>query len=178
MFNLLAAALLTGCAIVQYDGNPTHPDMHTLWRIVERSKVTSFGTSPTFVNTLAQHGIRPRDHFDLSALEGVLCTGSPLTPESFAWFYEAVKDDLWVSSISGGTDVATGFVGGLPTLPVHSGEIQVHCLGVDVHAFDARGQSVIDEEGELVIAKPMPTMPLYFWNDPDGKRYHLSLIHI
>ena len=126
------------------------------------------------MNTLAQHGIRPRDHFDLSALEGVLCTGSPLTPESFAWFYEAVKDDLWVSSISGGTDVATGFVGGLPTLPVHSGEIQVHCLGVDVHAFDARGQSVIDEEGELVIAKPMPTMPLYFWNDPDGKRYHDS----
>ena len=174
MFNLLAAALLTGCAIVQYDGNPTHPDMHTLWRIVECSRVTSFGTSPTFVNTLAQHGIRPRDHFDLSALEGVLCTGSPLTPESFAWFYEAVKDDLWVSSISGGTDVATGFVGGLPTLPVHSGEIQVHCLGVDVHAFDARGQSVIDEEGELVIAKPMPTMPLYFWNDPDGKRYHDS----
>ncbi|MEM7406923.1 MAG: AMP-binding protein, partial [Pseudomonadota bacterium] len=142
--------------------------------IVERSRVTSFGTSPTFVNTLAQHNVCPRDEFDLSALEGALCTGSPLTPESFAWFYDKVKPDLWVSSISGGTDVAAGFVSGVPTRPVHSGEIQGHCLGVDVRAFDPNGESLIDAEGELVIAQPMPTMPLEFWNDPDGSRYHES----
>jgi acetoacetyl-CoA synthetase len=174
MFNLLAAALLTGCSIVQYDGNPAYPDMKTLWRIAEAAKVTSFGTSPTFVQTLTQHKVRPSDEFDLSALKGALCTGSPLTPESFAWFYDNVKSDLWVSSVSGGTDVATAFVGGAPTLPVHSGEIQAFCLGVDVHAFDANGRSVTGEEGELVVTQPMPSMPLYFWNDPDGTRYHES----
>ena len=174
MFNLLAAALITGCSIVQYDGNPAHPDLNALWRIVERSKVTTFGTSPTFVNTLAQNNVRPRDDFDLTSLDTVLCTGSPLTPESFEWFYQAVKSDLWVASISGGTDVASGFVAGVPTLPVHSGEIQAHCLGVDVRSYDANGQSVIEEEGELVITQPMPTMPLYFWNDADGARYHAS----
>jgi acetoacetyl-CoA synthetase len=174
MFNLLAAALLTGCSIVQYDGNPAYPDMKTLWRIAETAKVTSFGTSPTFVQTLTQHQVRPSDEFNLSALRGALCTGSPLTPESFAWFYENVKADLWVSSVSGGTDVATAFVGGAPTLPVHSGEIQALCLGVDVHAYDANGLSVTEEEGELVLTQPMPSMPLYFWNDPDGKRYHES----
>ena len=174
MFNLLAAALITGCSIVQYDGNPAHPDLNALWRIVERSKVTTFGTSPTFVNTLAQNNVRPRDDFDLTSLDTVLCTGSPLTPESFEWFYQAVKSDLWVASISGGTDVASGFVAGVPTLPVHSGEIQAHCLGVDVRSYDANGQSVIEEEGELVITQPMPTMPLYFWNDAGGARYHAS----
>lgn len=174
MFNLLAAALITGCSIVQYDGNPAHPDLNALWRIVGRSKVTTFGTSPTFVNTLAQNNVRPRDDFDLTSLDTVLCTGSPLTPESFEWFYQAVKSDLWVASISGGTDVAAGFVAGVPTLPVHSGEIQAHCLGVDVRSYDANGQSVIEEEGELVITQPMPTMPLYFWNDADGTRYHTS----
>jgi len=174
MFNLLAAALIAGTSIVQYDGNPAYPDLKALWRIVERSKVTSFGTSPTFVNTLAQANVSPREEFDLSALQGVVCTGSPLTPESFAWFYDKVKTDLWVSSISGGTDVAAGFVSGVPTLPVHSGEIQAHCLGVDVHSFDPAGNSVIDGEGELVITQPMPTMPLYFWGDEDGSRYHDS----
>jgi acetoacetyl-CoA synthetase len=174
MFNLLAAALITGASIVQYDGNPAHPDLKALWRIVERSKVTSFGTSPTFVNMLAQNHVCPKDGFDLRSLRGALCTGSPLTPESFAWFYDQVKADLWVSSISGGTDVATGFVGGVPTLPVHSGEIQGHCLGVDVHSFDSAGNSLIEAEGELVITQPMPTMPLYFWNDPDGRRYQES----
>ncbi|MBT6274526.1 MAG: acetoacetate--CoA ligase [Chromatiales bacterium] len=174
MFNLLVAALITGTSIVQYDGNPAYPDMKALWRMVERSKVTSFGTSPTFVNTLAQNNVCPNDEFDLSSLRSAVCTGSPLTPESFAWFYDKVKTDLWVSSLSGGTDVATGFVGGVPIAPVHSGEIQGHCLGVDVRSFDDNGKGVIEAEGELVITQPMPTMPLYFWNDETGQRYHES----
>ena len=174
MFNLLVAGLITGSSIVQYDGNPAYPDFEALWRIVDRSKVTNFGTSPTFVNTLAQHDVVPRQNYSLEHLECVLCTGSPLTPESFEWFYQNVKQDLWVASISGGTDVATGFVGSVPTLPVHSGEIQAPNLGVDVCAFDHEGNAVVGEEGELVVRQPMPTMPLYFWNDAHGVRYKES----
>jgi acetoacetyl-CoA synthetase len=171
MFNVLASALLAGSAVVLYDGNPGWPDDSTLWRIAQDSKATNFGTSPTFVSALAQRGAVPRQQFDLSALDGVLCTGSPLTPESFSWIYDNVKSDLWVSSISGGTDVACGFIGGVPTLPVHSGELQVPCLGVDVRALDPAGNSVTQAEGELVIMQPMPSMPLHFWNDADGSRY-------
>ena len=174
MFNLLVGALITGASIVLYDGNPAYPDFNTLWRIVERTGATNFGTSPTFVNILAQAGVCPRERFDLSGLRNVLCTGAPLTPESFDWIYANVKSNLWVSSISGGTDTACGFVAGVPILPVHSGEIQAPCLGVDVKAFDADGNSVVEDEGELVITQPMPSMPLYFWDDPGGRRYHGS----
>lgn len=171
MFNLLASALICGASAVQYDGNPGWPDENTLFRIAQDSGTTNFGTSPTFVQMLGSRGARPMDGFDLSPLEGVLCTGSPLTPESFNWIYENVKRDLWVSSISGGTDVASGFVGGVQTLPVHAGELQAPLLGVDVAAFDDRGQPASDGIGELVITQPMPSMPLNFWNDADGSRY-------
>ncbi|MCB1744843.1 MAG: AMP-binding protein, partial [Gammaproteobacteria bacterium] len=174
MFNLLTSALINGTGIVQYDGNPGYPDLNTLWRIVDETGVTSFGTSPTFVNILAQNRVVPGEQFALERLEGAICTGSPLTPESFAWFYQNVKRDLWVSSTSGGTDIATAFVGGVPILPVHSGELQAPCLGVDVRAFDAQGNSVVGVEGELVVTQPMPSMPLYFWNDADGSRYRES----
>ena len=174
MFNMLVGALVAGASIVLYDGNPAYPDLSTLWRLVERTGATSFGTSPTFVHTMAQNRLCPREQFDLSSLRNVLCTGSPLTPESFSWIYENVKENLWVSSISGGTDVSGGFVAGSPILPVHSGEIQAPCLGVDVCAFDRSGTPIVGEEGELVITQPMPSMPLYFWGDPGGKRYHES----
>ena len=178
MFNLLVNAMATGASIVLYDGSPAYPDLYSLWRMAEQTDTTNFGTSPTFINILAQNGVRPRDRIDVSKLRGIICSGSPLTPESFEWFYANVRSDLWVSSISGGTDVVTGFVGAAATLPVHAGEIQAPSLGVDVHAFDANGNSVIEEEGELVVTRPMPSMPLNFWNDPDGRRYHESYFDV
>lgn len=174
VFPNLVAALLTGASIVLYDGDPLHPGVDRLWKIAESSGVTHFGVSPTFVKMQGRHGIVPRERYDLSRLECVVCTGSPLTPESFSWVYDNVKRDLWVTSVSGGTDIVTPFVGGVPTLPVHSGEIQARCLGVDVHAYDPDGRPVIDREGELVVAQPMPSMPLRLWDDPDGRRYRES----
>jgi acetoacetyl-CoA synthetase len=133
--------------------------------------VSLFGASPTYVDQLARNGIVPRERYPLSKLRTISLAGSPATPECMAWFYGNVKPDLWVANGSGGTDCCTGFVGGVPTLPVHAGEIQAPSLGVSVKAFDERGQSIIDQVGELVITQPMPSMPLKFWNDPDDERY-------
>jgi acetoacetyl-CoA synthetase len=119
-------------------------------------------------------GIAPGEIADLSALRAILSTGSPLTADAYEWIYSAVKPDVWLNSTSGGTDVAAGFVGGAPTLPVTAGEIQCRCLGIAAHAFDERGRAVTDEVGELVITEPMPSMPLFFWNDPGGRRYRES----
>ena len=171
MFNLVLSGLLTSSAIVLYDGNPAYPDLQTLWRFAEKYRVTYFGTSPTFINTMMQHQLMPRQHFDLSALNTIVCTGSPATPEIFAWFYENVKTEVWVAPLSGGTDVCAPFVGGVPTLPVQAGLMQAPCLGVNVQAFDDNGNAVVDEVGELVVTEPMPSMPLYFWNDQDNHRY-------
>ncbi len=171
VFLALVGALATGSTIVLYDGNPVWPEPDTLWRMADELEVTHFGTSPAFVNMLNKMGVSPIDTFDLKALECVVCTGSPLEPASFAWIYEHVKNDLWVTSTSGGTDVASSFVAGVPTLPVHNGEIQARCLGLDVDVFDDAGQSLIDEEGELVVKQTMPSMPLYFWGDDGNQRY-------
>ncbi|WP_428311215.1 acetoacetate--CoA ligase [Hydrocarboniphaga sp.] len=172
MYNLLVAALLTGAAIVQYDGSPMHPAPDFLWSLAAATRTTNFGASPTFVQIMEKAGLRPCDGFDLSALESVLVAGAPCTPETFKWFYDHVRADLWVTSQSGGTEVGSAFVGASPTLPVHAGEIQARCLGMAIEAWSDDGVALVDQVGELVCTKPFPSMPLYFFNDADGARYH------
>jgi acetoacetyl-CoA synthetase len=171
MFNLLVGGLVTGGSIVVYDGCPTWPGPGALFEIAERSGVTYFGASPTFVHGLMAREYSPGVSLDLSRIRTVALTGSPSAPETFRWFYDNLHPDLHVVSMSGGTDVVAAFVGGAPILPVHAGEIQAPCLGVAAWAFDEQGNSVIDEDGELVITRPMPSMPLYLLNDPGNKRY-------
>jgi len=171
MWNFLVSSMLVGVVPVLYDGNPNYPDAAALWRIVERSKTTLFGASPTFVQMQQQAGIVPRDDFNLDSLQGVMLAGSPVSADCMAWFYDNVKSDLWVMPGSGGTDVCSGFCGGVPGPPVYAGEIQALHLGVDAYAFDDDGKPVIGEVGELVITQPMPSMPVCFWNDKDDARY-------
>jgi acetoacetyl-CoA synthetase len=171
MFNALLSALLQGSSVVLYDGHPAYPTPALLWQLAADSSATLFGASPTFVQMMRKAGIVPRERFDLSALRTVLLTGSPVTPESTAWFYENVKDDLWVTSPSGGTELCAGLVGGSSLLPVYAGEIQTRLLGMDVHAWNQDGKEVINEVGELVVTSPAPSMPLYFMNDPGDARY-------
>ncbi|HKT05326.1 MAG TPA: acetoacetate--CoA ligase [Rugosimonospora sp.] len=171
MWNFLACSPLVGAVPVLYDGSPGHPDLDVLWRLAQDSRATFFGTSPSFVNLVRQAGVVPRERFDLSPLRVVMPAGSPVGPDITAWFYENVKPDVWVATGSGGTDCCTGFVGGVPTLPVYAGEIQARSLGVAAYAYDERGRSVVDEVGELVIAQPMPSMPVRLWGDRDGQRY-------
>jgi len=171
MFNALVSALVQGSSIVLYDGHPAHPTPALLWQLAADARATCFGASPAFVQIMQKVGIVPRERFDLSHLDGVLLTGSPVTPESTAWFYANVKDDLWVTSPSGGTELCAGLVGGSPLLPVYAGEIQARLLGMDVHAWNEDGEEVFDEVGELVVTSPMPSMPLRFMNDPGDVRY-------
>lgn len=172
VWNMLIAGLLTGAAVVLYDGNPSYPGPELLWKIIAETGVTSFGSSPTYVQLQEKAGLQPGAQFDLSRLENVFLSGAPSTPETFEWFYRFVKQDLWVTSQSGGTEVATPFVGGAPILPVHAGEIQCRCLGMDVHAWSDDGKELVNEVGELVVTSPFPSMPVRFWNDEGGKRYH------
>ncbi len=178
MFNMLAGALLTGASIVLYDGNPGYPHIGILWEIAEKTGVTFFGASPTYVNLMVKAGLSPKQKYDLSKLESVLLSGSPSTPETFRWVYENVKKDLWLTSQSGGTDIASGFVGAIPIEPVHAGEIQVRMLGVHVQSYNDDGQPIVDEIGELVVTKPMPSMPIYFWNDKENRRYMESYFDV
>jgi acetoacetyl-CoA synthetase len=171
MWNALLSALLAGASVVLYDGHPAHPTPALLWHLAADAKATTFGASPTFVQMMVKAGIVPRDIVDVSNLQGVLLTGSPVSPETTAWFYENVKTDLWVNSPSGGTEVVAAWVGGSPTLPVYAGEIQTRTLGMDVHAWDEAGNDVTNEVGELVVTSPAPSMPLRFWNDPGDVRY-------
>ena len=159
---------------VLYDGHPAYPTPDFVFDLAARTKAQTLGTSPTFVMTMQKQGIVPKDKYDLSALENLFLVGSPATPETFAWAYENVKSDLWVTSQSGGTEFCSGLVGGSPTLPVFAGEIQARTLGADVRAFDERGEEVIGEPGELVVRKPMPSMPLYLWGDRDFEKYKSS----
>jgi acetoacetyl-CoA synthetase len=170
MWNLLVSALALGSAIVLYDGNPAYPTADALWRFADRIGITCFGVSAPYLTSCMKSGLRPRDDFSFAALRSVGSTGAPLPPEGFAWVYDAVGDDLLLNSASGGTDVCTAFVGGVPTLPVRAGEIACRMLGAAVEAYDANGRSVIGEVGELVITAPMPSMPVGFWNDPGGTR--------
>jgi acetoacetyl-CoA synthetase len=174
MWNFLVGTLLAGSTIVLYDGNPGHPDLDVLWALAEEMGVTSFGTSASYIAACAKAELKPGETHDLGALRSLGSTGSPLAPEGFQWAYDAIKPDLWLFSTSGGTDLCTAFVGGVPTLPVYRGELQARALGAAVRAFDEEGREVIDEVGELVITEPMPSMPIFFWGDPDGERYRES----
>ncbi|MFI2664957.1 acetoacetate--CoA ligase [Micromonospora carbonacea] len=171
MWNFLVSAPAVGAAIVLFDGNPGHPDLGGLWRLAAETGTTYFGTSAPFLLACRKAGLVPREVADLSALRGVGSTGAPLPAEGFTWVYEAVGTDLQLQSLSGGTDVCTGFVGGVPLLPVHAGEITCRALGARVEARSADGTPVLGELGELVITAPMPSMPVGFWNDTDGSRY-------
>ncbi len=174
MWNFLVGALLTDASIVLYDGSPGHPDMEVLWQLAADTGTTCFGTSASFIASCMKADAEPGRGRDLSALRAVGSTGSPLAPEGFQWVYDHVGADTWLFSTSGGTDVCTAFVGGVPILPVYRGELQARSLGCAVEAFDEQGRAVFDEVGELVITEPMPSMPLFFWGDEDGSRYRAS----
>jgi acetoacetyl-CoA synthetase len=174
MWNFLLSFMLSGSVPVFYDGHPTYPDNDVLWKMASEAKATAFGGSPTYIQMMQAAGVVPKERYDFSNLRYVMCAGSPVTPEVMQWFYDSVGDDLWVTTQSGGTDICSGFVGPSPLLPVHAGEMQCRLLGVDVCAFDDDGEAVVGEVGELVCRQPMPSMPLYFWNDPDGERYRTS----
>ncbi|MBS4215033.1 acetoacetate--CoA ligase [Neobacillus rhizophilus] len=178
MWNVTVSGLLTGAAIVLYDGNPSYPNDETLWSLAESTKMTTFGTSASFLMASLKAGIKPKEQFDLSHLRSIGSTGSPLPESGFDWVYEYVKEDIWLTSTSGGTDICSGFVGGSPTLPVYSGEIQARVLGSAVKAFNDAGEGVINEIGELVVTEPMPSMPIYFWNDKNGVRYKESYFDV
>jgi acetoacetyl-CoA synthetase len=173
MWNFLVGCLLSDAAIVLYDGSPAHPDAGMLWGLAERTGMTCMGVSAGLLASMEKAGVEPREH-DLGALRGIGSTGSPLSPESFRWVYGHVRPDVWLFSTSGGTDVCTAFVAGCPLLPVYEGEIQCRALGCAVEAWDEHGNSLLDEVGELVITKPMPSMPLYLWGDDDGERLRES----
>ena len=174
MWNLLIGGLLADTMILLYDGSPGYPAIGTLWQFAEDSGMTFFGASAAYIASCMKAEIEPGKTYDLSKLRGIGSTGSPLPPEGFQWIYEHVKRNIWLASVSGGTDVCSAFVGGSVLLPVYAGELQCRSLGAKVEAFDEQGKPLVDELGELVITEPMPSMPLFFWNDPDGKRYQES----
>ncbi|HEX4691006.1 MAG TPA: acetoacetate--CoA ligase [Solirubrobacteraceae bacterium] len=171
MWNFLVSGLLTEAAVVLYDGNPGYPDLNRLWALAAEAGITTFGTSASYIASCMKAGIEPaRDH-DLSALRAVGSTGSPLSADGFRWVYEHVGEDTWLFSTSGGTDLCSAFVGGCPLVPVYEGELQARSLAAKVEAWDPEGRPLIGEVGELVVTEPMPSMPLYLWDDPDGERY-------
>ena len=174
MWNFLVSGLLTGTTVVLYDGSPGYPSTDAQWRIAELTRATLYGTSAAYVMACRKADVHPAHDFDLSALRCVATTGSPLPPDGFRWLHDEVAEDLWIASVSGGTDVCSCFVGAVPTLPVHIGELQAACLGTDLQAFDPQGEPVTDEVGELVVTNPMPSMPVRFWNDPGDARYRES----
>lgn len=171
MWNFVVSALLSDVVPVLYDGNPAWPDGDLLWKMVQDSKANLFGASPTYQSILEKNGIVPKDRFDLSSLASVTLAGSPVTPECQAWFHENVKRDAWIAPGCGGTDICSGFVAGVVTLPQYAGEIQARALGVAVHVIGESGEFVVDEVGEMVVTQPMPSMPIGFWNDARHERY-------
>jgi len=174
MWNFLVGVLLTPASIVLYDGSPAAPDMDVLWDLAAAAGITTFGTSASYVAQCMKAGVEPGAGRDLGALRNVGSTGSPLAPEGFQWVYDHLGADTWLFSTSGGTDVCTAFVGGVPTLPVHRGELQARSLGCKVEAWDPDGRPLVGEVGELVVTEPMPSMPLHLWGDADGSGYRAS----
>jgi acetoacetyl-CoA synthetase len=174
MWNLLVGGLLRGSTVVLYDGHPSYPGPDRLWALADREGVTYFGVGASYLHGCLKADLRPRERLALGRLRGVGSTGSPLSPAGFEWAHRHVGEHVPVGSVCGGTDVASAFVGPCPTLPVFSGEIQCRCLGVAAEAYGPDGRPVQGSVGELVIEQPMPSMPLRFWNDPDGRRYRAS----
>ena len=171
MWNWLVSSLNIGATIFLYDGSPAYPNVETLWNLIGKEKINIFGTSPKFLSISQKSNLIQKEKFNLSSLETILSTGSPLSKENFEWAYSSVKKDLQLSSISGGTDIISCFMLGNPVLPVYSGEIQCRGLGMKVEAYDEKGNSIKQKKGELVCTKPFPSMPIYFWNDPDNEKY-------
>jgi len=171
MWNWLVSSLALGATLVLYDGSPFHPNPGALWKLAEDLKISILGTSARYIAALESEGMKPGNNYDLSSLRIVLSTGSPLTEENFHYVYRYIKPDVQLSSISGGTDIIGCFVLGNPIGPVYPGEIQCRGLGMRVEAFDENGKSVIGQKGELVCTAPFPSMPIYFWNDPDNRKY-------
>lgn len=174
MWNFVQSTLLVGATVVLYDGSPAYPDIEMLWEFAEKARINHFGTSAPFIVASMKNKVTPGKQFDLSSLRSISSTGSPLPPEGFDWVYESVKKDLWLCSMSGGTDVCSAFVGGCPSEPVYEGEIQRRALGCAMYAFDEHGAPLTGKVGEMVVTKPMPSMPIYFWNDPEKQRYQES----
>jgi acetoacetyl-CoA synthetase len=174
MWNWLVSALASGAALVLYDGAPMHQDGRVLFDLADEAGVTLFGTSAKYLDAVAKAGLRPAATHSLASVRTITSTGSPLAPESFDFVYDAVKRDVHLASISGGTDIIGCFVGGNPTAPVWRGEIQSPMLGMDVQVYDDNGRPVVGQKGELVCARPFPSMPVGFWNDPDGRRYRAA----
>ncbi|WP_329788267.1 acetoacetate--CoA ligase [Lentzea sp. DG1S-22] len=170
MWNYLVGALMVGTTIVLYDGSPAYPSLNALWHLAEQHRVTYFGTSAPYVQSCLKEGLEPSSTYDLTGLRVVGSTGAPLTPEGFRWIASAVGEDVQIASVSGGTDLCTAFVAASPDRPVWLGELSCRALGAAVHAYDEAGRALEDEVGELVITKPMPSMPVFFWGDEDGSR--------
>ncbi len=178
MWNWLVGCLLTPASIVLYDGSPGHPDMGALWDLAEQAGITSLGVSASYIGACMKAGVEPRAGRDLSALRAVGSTGSPLSRDGFRWVYDRLGPDLWLFLPCGGTDICTAFITGVPTLPVYEGEMQAMALGARVESWDGEGRSVVGEVGELVVVEPLPSMPVSFWNDPDGSRLRRRISHI
>jgi acetoacetyl-CoA synthetase len=174
MWNFVVGGLLTPASVVLYDGNPATPDLGVLWDLAERAGITIFGTSAAYMSACMKGGVEPGAGRDLSRLSAVGSTGSPLSPEAYDWTYDHLGRDTWLFSTSGGTDMCTAFVGGVPTLPVYRGELQARSLGAKVESWDPDGKPLAGEVGELVITEPMPSMPIFFWGDDDGSRLRES----
>jgi acetoacetyl-CoA synthetase len=170
MWNFLVSGLLVGSTIVLYDGSPAHPDLSALWRLAEDEGVTYFGTSAPYIQSCLKEQLRPATTHDLSALRALGSTGAPLTPEGFRWVADELGPRVQIASVSGGTDLCTAFVGAAPDVPVWLGELSCRMLGAPVAAYDEAGRDVVDEVGELVITGPMPSMPVFFWNDPNNSK--------
>ncbi|MBN8684238.1 MAG: acetoacetate--CoA ligase [Chitinophagales bacterium] len=175
MWNFTLGALLSGATIVLYDGSPGYPDMNALWALAESAPIHHFGTSAPYLIACMKSGITPGKSFNMKHLRSIGSTGSPLPPEAFAYVYEHIHPEVWLSSMAGGTDVCTAWVGGNPLLPVWQGEIQCRCLGCAMESWDEDGQAMpAGAVGEMVVTQPMPSMPVFFWNDPDGSKYRGS----
>lgn len=178
MWNWLLGSLGAGATVVLYDGNPMHPDAGAMWKLAQDLKITVFGLSASYVNALRAQGVTPGKTYDLSALQQISQTGSPLSAEGFEYVYREIKKDLHFNSISGGTDINGCFAIGSPILPVYAGELQSPALGMKVKAYDEKGNHVWDEQAELVCEAPAPSMPIYFWNDPDGSKYKAAYFEV
>jgi len=178
MWNWLASSLGVGASLVLFDGNPFHPDPSALWKMAQDEKITIFGTSAGYIAALQNAGVKPGKEYDLTPLKAVLSTGSPLSVEGFEFIYEEVKKDLQLASIAGGSDLNGCFALGNPMGPVYAGELQCRGLAMNVEAFDEDGKPVINQQGELVCTAPFPSMPIYFWDDPKGEKYHAAYFDV
>jgi acetoacetyl-CoA synthetase len=178
MWNWLISSLAVGGTIVLYDGNPNFPDPGAMWKLIQDEQITIFGCSASYIHFLKKEGVSPGRDFDLTSLREISQTGSPLSADGFEYVYREIKADLHFNSISGGTDINGCFAAGSPILPVYAGELQSPALGMKIKSYDEKAKPIFDEQGELVCEAPAPSMPLYFWDDPDGSKYHKAYFDV